>query len=207
MNDTIAFSAECGASWSRHDVPIRSTRCAAPFSPGAVQRATHSSAASRSHDGGVHASATRDRCPTPIERLTHITARNSLTARQSPNDSKGSQRAHARADSSSPSRRRSCHLTFKSVGQKWRSQVQYIPAGRQNDRYYTQFIDGRRSAGPAGLAAEPRQGLQSADHDPVLRHPRRRAAVRRLQHLRRRRRDRHARSRPTCPISCCSWRC
>ena len=27
---------------------------------------------------------------------------------------------------------------------------------------------------PAGLAAEPRQGVQSADDDPVLRHPRRR---------------------------------
>jgi len=26
--------------WSRHDVPIRSTRCAVHFSPGAVQRAT-----------------------------------------------------------------------------------------------------------------------------------------------------------------------
>src|SRR5205823_5431872 len=64
--------------------------------------------------------------------------------------------------------------------------------GGQNDRYYTQFIDGRRGACPAGFAAEPRQGVQSADHDPVLRHPRRRAAVRRLQHLRRHRRHRHA---------------
>src|ERR1700730_6881037 len=63
--------------------------------------------------------------------------------------------------------------------------------GRFHDRFHIESGDRRRHrrTDPAGLEAQSRQGFQSPDHDRVLRHSRRRAIVRGLQHLRRRQCD------------------
>src|ERR1700730_16663554 len=63
--------------------------------------------------------------------------------------------------------------------------------GRFHDRFHIESGDRRRPrrTDPAGLEAQSRQGFQSPDHDRVLRHSRRRAIVRGLQHLRRRQCD------------------
>ena len=222
MEHTIAFSRECGGVWSRHDAPIWSTRCAVPLQP--RRRAARDPLFRR------EATRMRLRRAPPRPHATEITQlhRNGSTPihgmeprnlavhlANPPTIPRGSIRRRGtcprrrmlhRPD---PAGRANRYLSsnLQVPRSKMPPQVQFISAGCQNDRYCSQFIDGGRSAYPAGLAAKSRQGFQPADHDPVRRHPRRRAAVRRLQPLRRRRRDRRARSRPTCPSCCCSWRC
>ena len=198
-----SHSRGVGTSCSRHDVPMRSARCTVPTSPAPCSARPCSNPLI---SAGVISDYLRHAALRPHIAAIGLRFRGDVSTIPNGNtrDQSGARRVPLHPPPQDFASTRCCHLTFKSIGHNRGS---HRIRGRQNDRFCTQFIDGRGSTDPAGVPAQPRQGFQSADDDPLLRHSRCRAVVSSPTASMPTSMRPAPRSRPTCLIFCCSSRC